>query len=71
MRQASAAESCQGLDTALRNNLTFIARQRAAPDAQSAARIENRHAVVDLAAFEQVREPGRFLIRRAVVERVG
>jgi hypothetical protein len=46
--EASAAESCQGLDTALRNNLTFIAQQQAAPDAQSAARIENRQAVVAL-----------------------
>ena len=45
--EASAAESCQGLDTALRNNLTFIARQQAAPDAQSPARIANREAVVD------------------------
>ena len=45
--EASAAESCQGLDTALRNNLTFIAQQQAAPDAQSAARIANREAVVD------------------------
>lgn len=45
--EASAAESCQGLDTALRNNLTFIAQQEAAPDAQSAARIANREAVVD------------------------
>jgi hypothetical protein len=45
---ASAAESCQGLDTALQNNLNFIAGQQANPDAQSAARIENRQAVVDL-----------------------
>jgi hypothetical protein len=45
--EAAAAESCQGLDTALQNNLTFIAQQQAAPDAQSAARIENREAVVD------------------------
>jgi len=45
--EAAAAESCQGLDTALQNNLNFIARQQAAPDAQSAARIENREAVVD------------------------
>jgi hypothetical protein len=45
--EASAAESCQGLDTALRNNLSFIAQQQAAPDAQSAARIANREAVVD------------------------
>src|SRR5262245_57133617 len=45
--EASAAESCQGLDTALQNNLNFIAGQQANPDAQSAARIENREAVVD------------------------
>jgi hypothetical protein len=43
-----AAESCGPLDTALNNNLTFIAGQRANPDAQSAARIANRQAVVDL-----------------------
>src|SRR4051794_3395037 len=43
-----AAESCVGLDQALRNNLTFIAGQRTDPDALSAARITNRHAVVDL-----------------------
>lgn len=46
--EASAAESCSGLDSALQNNLNFIAGQRANPDAQSAARIENRQAVVDL-----------------------
>ena len=46
--EAAAAESCQGLDTALQNNLNFIAGQQANPDAQSAARIENRQAVVDL-----------------------
>jgi hypothetical protein len=45
--EAAAAESCQGLDTALRNNLTFIAQQQAAPDAQSPARIANREAVVE------------------------
>jgi hypothetical protein len=44
----NAGESCAGLDTALRNNLTFIAGQRANPDAQSQARIANRQAVVDL-----------------------
>ncbi|MEU8636344.1 hypothetical protein AB0C38_29620 [Amycolatopsis sp. NPDC048633] len=41
-------EDCGGLDTALQNNLTFIAGQQTAPDAQSAARIANRQAVVDL-----------------------
>lgn len=38
---------CTGLATALGNNEQFIAGQRAAPDAQSAARIANREAVVD------------------------
>jgi hypothetical protein len=44
----SAAEStvCQGLATALGNNQKFIAGQRAAPDAQSAARVANREAVI-------------------------
>ncbi|HWO66181.1 MAG TPA: hypothetical protein VNO31_39725 [Umezawaea sp.] len=43
-----SGEDCGGLDTALRNNLTFIAGQQANPDAQSAGRIANRQAVVDL-----------------------
>jgi hypothetical protein len=43
-----AAENCAGLDTALQNNLNFIAAQQAKPDAQSAAKIANRQAVVDL-----------------------
>jgi hypothetical protein len=45
---ASAADStvCQGLATALGNNQTFIEGQRAAPDAQSEARIANREAVI-------------------------
>jgi len=43
----AATEDCGGLDTALRNNLTFIAGQQANPDAQSDARIANRQAVVD------------------------
>ncbi|WP_367323705.1 hypothetical protein [Streptomyces sp. HUAS ZL42] len=44
----TAAESsvCQGLATALGNNQKFIEGQRANPDAQSAARIANREAVV-------------------------
>ena len=45
---SSAGENCAGLDGALRNNLDFIAGQRAAPDALSDARIANRQAVVDL-----------------------
>ncbi|WP_410655658.1 hypothetical protein [Amycolatopsis sp. lyj-112] len=49
-----ASESCQGLDTALQNNLNFIAGQKAAPDALSEARIVNRQAVVDL--IQQRRE---------------
>ncbi|MET0134794.1 MAG: hypothetical protein ABW215_14525 [Kibdelosporangium sp.] len=44
----TSGEDCGGLDTALRNNLNFIAGQRANPDAQSEARIANRQAVVDL-----------------------
>jgi hypothetical protein len=45
---SSAGEDCGGLDQALRQNLQFIAGQRAAPDAQSEARIANRQAVVNL-----------------------
>jgi hypothetical protein len=43
-----SAEStvCQGLTTALGNNQAFIDAQRANPDAQSAARIANREAVI-------------------------
>jgi len=44
----TAAQStvCQGLATALGNNQRFIEGQRANPDAQSAARISNREAVI-------------------------
>ncbi|MDT0435173.1 MULTISPECIES: hypothetical protein [Streptomyces] len=47
-RTLSAADSvvCQGLATALGNNQSFIDGQRAAPDAQSEARIANREAVI-------------------------
>lgn len=47
-RPLSAADStvCQGLATALGNNQKFIDGQRAAPDAQSQARIANREAVI-------------------------
>jgi hypothetical protein len=45
---SNAGENCAGLDQALQNNLNFIAGQRANPDSQSAARIANRQAVVDL-----------------------
>ncbi|MEV6617239.1 hypothetical protein AB0N31_25990 [Streptomyces sp. NPDC051051] len=51
----AAAEStvCQGLATALGNNQRFIADQRANPDAQSAARIANREAVVEQIKVQQ------------------
>jgi hypothetical protein len=47
-RTKSAQDSsvCQGLATALGNNQRFIEGQRAAPDAQSEARIANREAVL-------------------------
>ncbi|PPS90209.1 hypothetical protein [Streptomyces sp. MH60] len=45
-KAAQDAGVCQGLATALGNNQRFIEGQRAAPDAQSQARIENREAVV-------------------------
>ena len=47
-RTLSAGDSnvCQGLATALGNNQKFIDGQRAAPDAQSEARIANREAVI-------------------------
>ncbi|MER5896138.1 hypothetical protein [Streptomyces sp. NPDC001876] len=47
--QSPSADSsvvCSGLATALSNNEQFIAGQRANPDALSAARIENREAVL-------------------------
>ncbi|MEU2880136.1 hypothetical protein [Streptomyces sp. NPDC007070] len=48
-RTLSAGDStvCQGLATALGNNQKFIDGQRANPDAQSAARIANREAVIE------------------------
>ncbi|MFJ2156333.1 hypothetical protein [Streptomyces sp. NPDC087856] len=48
VKTLSAADStvCQGLATALGNNQKFIDGQRAAPDAQSSARIANREAVI-------------------------
>ncbi|MGW9401072.1 hypothetical protein [Streptomyces sp. NPDC055642] len=51
----SAADStvCQGLATALGNNERFIEGQRANPDAQSAARIVNREAVIDQIRLQQ------------------
>ncbi|MFI9047368.1 hypothetical protein [Streptomyces sp. NPDC053427] len=41
-----ASVACDGLATALSNNQKFIAAQKADPDAQSAARIANRNAVI-------------------------
>jgi hypothetical protein len=51
----SAADStvCQGLATALGNNQKFIEGQRAAPDAQSEARIANREAVIAQIRLQQ------------------
>src|SRR4051812_6866087 len=51
----SAADSnvCQGLATALGNNQKFIDGQKAAPDAQSAARIANREAVIEQIKVQQ------------------
>jgi hypothetical protein len=44
---SQASVACDGLATALSNNEDFIAGQRAKPDAQSAARIANREAVIE------------------------
>ncbi|MEV6111741.1 hypothetical protein AB0L59_04305 [Streptomyces sp. NPDC052109] len=51
----SAADStvCQGLATAHGNNDKFIADQKAHPDAQSAARIANREAVIKQIEVQQ------------------
>ncbi|MEV5384970.1 hypothetical protein [Streptomyces sp. NPDC052721] len=51
----SAGDStvCQGLATALGNNEKFIADQKAKPDAQSAARIANRQAVIEQIKVQQ------------------
>lgn len=46
VQNASNSTVCKGLATALGNNQSFIAGQKAAPDAQSAARIANREAVI-------------------------
>ncbi|MFG2092597.1 hypothetical protein [Streptomyces sp. NPDC048612] len=43
---SQASSACEGLSTALKNNQKFIADQQAKPDAQSAARIANRQAVI-------------------------
>ncbi|MEU3658842.1 hypothetical protein AB0E77_03635 [Streptomyces sp. NPDC032940] len=46
-KSAQDSTVCQGLATALGNNERFIEGQRAAPDAQSEARIANREAVIE------------------------
>ncbi|WP_406836982.1 hypothetical protein ACICHK_12785 [Streptomyces sp. AHU1] len=46
VQNAQSSVACQGLATALGNNQKFIADQKANPDAQSAARIANREAVI-------------------------
>ncbi|MER7978699.1 hypothetical protein [Streptomyces sp. NPDC095817] len=46
VQNAQTSTVCKGLTTALGNNQKFIADQRAAPDAQSEARIANRDAVI-------------------------
>ncbi|WP_371597589.1 hypothetical protein [Streptomyces sp. NBC_00564] len=46
VQNAATSTVCQGLATAFGNNETFIADQRANPDAQSEARIANREAVL-------------------------
>lgn len=52
---SSAADSnvCLGLATALGNNEKFIDGQKASPDAQSAARIANREAVIEQIKVQQ------------------
>ncbi|MFC9285083.1 hypothetical protein [Streptomyces collinus] len=54
-RTLSAGDStvCQGLATAHGNNDRFIADQKANPDAQSAARIANREAVIKQIEVQQ------------------
>jgi hypothetical protein len=49
----AASVVCDGLDTAIRNNQNFIADQKAHPDAQSAARIANREAVIAQIGVQQ------------------
>jgi hypothetical protein len=45
---SSASTTCDGMDQALRQNLSFMAEQRAHPNAQTDAVLANRQAVVDL-----------------------
>ncbi|RDG32844.1 RlpA-like double-psi beta-barrel domain-containing protein [Streptomyces corynorhini] len=51
---SQASVVCDGLATAVTNNENFIAAQRAAPDAQSEARIANRVAVIEEIGRKQV-----------------
>ncbi|MFF4354512.1 hypothetical protein [Streptomyces sp. NPDC001530] len=46
VQNAQSSAVCKGLATALGNNQKFIDGQKASPDAQSAARIANREAVI-------------------------
>ena len=50
---SQASVTCDGLANALRNNQRFIEQQRANPDAQSAARIANREAVIRQIQLQQ------------------
>ncbi|MEU8590705.1 hypothetical protein AB0C59_27435 [Streptomyces sp. NPDC048664] len=53
VQTAATSTTCKGFATALGNNEAFIAAQKAHPDAQSAARIANRDAVVKLIKVQQ------------------
>ncbi|MEU1282052.1 hypothetical protein [Streptomyces sp. NPDC005805] len=50
---SQASVACDGFAQAIRNNQNFIAGQRANPDAQSAARIANREAVIAQIGVQQ------------------
>ncbi|MFE3497529.1 hypothetical protein ACFXOS_31395 [Streptomyces sp. NPDC059175] len=50
---SQASVACDGFAQAIRNNENFIAAQRANPDAQSAARIANREAVIKQIKVQQ------------------
>ncbi|MBB4738027.1 hypothetical protein BJY16_001486 [Actinoplanes octamycinicus] len=54
---SNAATNCGGLDQSLRENLAFMADQRAHPTAQTDAVLANRQAVVDLINLQR-REAG-------------
>ncbi|MFH0520238.1 hypothetical protein ACHBTE_24065 [Streptomyces sp. M41] len=53
VKSAAGSNVCQGLATALGNNQRFIEGQKANPDAQSAARIANREAVIKQIQVQQ------------------